>query len=151
MATAKKRLMEENTGYDPNTIGKPENIAGIVMKITSNLLGTRDLIEMNMLAMENLVPAIRECYTSMQKYPTYPSNFKGISTLDRWNKKLSEMKAIDSLTEDEVKQLKFDIDNIYDEFSNVISTCSLTHNLSLIHICRCRRIERCRSRWSPYH
>eukprot|EP00826_Nyctotherus_ovalis_P052243 TRINITY_DN65_c0_g2_i1.p1 TRINITY_DN65_c0_g2~~TRINITY_DN65_c0_g2_i1.p1 ORF type:complete len:330 (-),score=63.15 TRINITY_DN65_c0_g2_i1:16-1005(-) len=29
----------------------------------------------------------------------------------------------------------------------------LTHVLclSLIHICRCRRIERCRSRWSPYH
>ena len=25
------------------------------------------------------------------------------------------------------------------------------HDLSLIHICRCRRIERCRSRWSPYH
>eukprot|EP00826_Nyctotherus_ovalis_P032090 TRINITY_DN25911_c0_g2_i2.p1 TRINITY_DN25911_c0_g2~~TRINITY_DN25911_c0_g2_i2.p1 ORF type:complete len:348 (+),score=102.56 TRINITY_DN25911_c0_g2_i2:123-1166(+) len=23
--------------------------------------------------------------------------------------------------------------------------------LSLIHICRCRRIERCRSRWAPYH
>ena len=23
--------------------------------------------------------------------------------------------------------------------------------LSLIHICRCRPIERCRSRWSPYH
>eukprot|EP00826_Nyctotherus_ovalis_P016169 TRINITY_DN14664_c0_g1_i2.p2 TRINITY_DN14664_c0_g1~~TRINITY_DN14664_c0_g1_i2.p2 ORF type:complete len:103 (+),score=19.04 TRINITY_DN14664_c0_g1_i2:402-710(+) len=33
---------------------------------------------------------------------------------------------------------------------------NITHNksllwLSLIHICRCRRIERCRSRWSPYH
>ena len=27
---------------------------------------------------------------------------------------------------------------------------SLLH-LSLIHIWRCRRIERCRSRWSPYH
>ena len=25
------------------------------------------------------------------------------------------------------------------------------HALSLIHIWRCRRIERCRSRWSPYH
>ena len=24
-------------------------------------------------------------------------------------------------------------------------------DLALIHICRCRRIERCRSRWSPYH
>eukprot|EP00826_Nyctotherus_ovalis_P024670 TRINITY_DN19042_c0_g1_i1.p1 TRINITY_DN19042_c0_g1~~TRINITY_DN19042_c0_g1_i1.p1 ORF type:complete len:298 (+),score=89.54 TRINITY_DN19042_c0_g1_i1:84-977(+) len=31
--------------------------------------------------------------------------------------------------------------------------CAEKHNvrLSLIHICRCRRIERCRSRWSPYH
>ena len=28
---------------------------------------------------------------------------------------------------------------------------NLIYNLSLIHICRCRRIERCRSRWSPYH
>eukprot|EP00826_Nyctotherus_ovalis_P023234 TRINITY_DN17877_c0_g2_i1.p1 TRINITY_DN17877_c0_g2~~TRINITY_DN17877_c0_g2_i1.p1 ORF type:complete len:315 (+),score=33.12 TRINITY_DN17877_c0_g2_i1:96-1040(+) len=27
----------------------------------------------------------------------------------------------------------------------------LLNVLSLIHICRCRRIERCRSRWSPYH
>ena len=26
-----------------------------------------------------------------------------------------------------------------------------TYMLSLIHIWRCRRIERCRSRWSPYH
>ena len=25
------------------------------------------------------------------------------------------------------------------------------YGLSLIHIWRCRRIERCRSRWSPYH
>ena len=25
------------------------------------------------------------------------------------------------------------------------------YTLSLIHIWRCRRIERCRSRWSPYH
>ena len=25
------------------------------------------------------------------------------------------------------------------------------YELSLIHIWRCRRIERCRSRWSPYH
>ena len=27
----------------------------------------------------------------------------------------------------------------------------LEAELSLIHILRCRRIERCRSRWSPYH
>eukprot|EP00826_Nyctotherus_ovalis_P034533 TRINITY_DN2888_c0_g2_i6.p2 TRINITY_DN2888_c0_g2~~TRINITY_DN2888_c0_g2_i6.p2 ORF type:complete len:130 (-),score=13.23 TRINITY_DN2888_c0_g2_i6:14-403(-) len=30
-------------------------------------------------------------------------------------------------------------------------SCFVIKYLSLIHICRCRRIERCRSRWSPYH
>ena len=29
--------------------------------------------------------------------------------------------------------------------------CHDIYILSLIHIWRCRRIERCRSRWSPYH
>ena len=36
----------------------------------------------------------------------------------------------------------------------VVVVWSLSHAayvLSLIHIWRCRRIERCRSRWSPYH
>ena len=27
----------------------------------------------------------------------------------------------------------------------------IDHNMSLIHIRRCRRPELCRSRWSPYH
>eukprot|EP00826_Nyctotherus_ovalis_P010222 TRINITY_DN12714_c0_g4_i1.p1 TRINITY_DN12714_c0_g4~~TRINITY_DN12714_c0_g4_i1.p1 ORF type:complete len:222 (+),score=9.68 TRINITY_DN12714_c0_g4_i1:12-677(+) len=43
----------------------------------------------------------------------------------------------------------------FDPNRNVISTerrQGYPHSyLSLIHICRCRRIERCRSRWSPYH
>ena len=31
------------------------------------------------------------------------------------------------------------------------SVPAASNGLSLIHIWRCRRIERCRSRWSPYH
>ena len=35
---------------------------------------------------------------------------------------------------------------------SIFHQLSMTHQfLSLIHIWRCRRIERCRSRWSPYH
>ena len=35
---------------------------------------------------------------------------------------------------------------------NQVHDLIITHLvLSLIHICRCRRIERCRSRWSPFH
>ena len=41
-----------------------------------------------------------------------------------------------------------------DKWINIDSLCTQNHPelyLSLIHIWRCRRIERCRSRWSPYH
>ena len=35
--------------------------------------------------------------------------------------------------------------------SVLVCLCVSLYPLSLIHIWRCRRIERCRSRWSPYH
>ena len=34
---------------------------------------------------------------------------------------------------------------------NKVYITYIVNDLSLIHIWRCRRIERCRSRWSPYH
>ena len=37
------------------------------------------------------------------------------------------------------------------QLSNFCMCWLCTLCLSLIHIWRCRRIERCRSRWSPYH
>ena len=43
---------------------------------------------------------------------------------------------------------------LYLQSCSCLNTHTHTHThiyLSLIHIWRCRRIERCRSRWSPYH
>ena len=37
------------------------------------------------------------------------------------------------------------------KISTMTSNLWTITGLSLIHIWRCRRIERCRSRWSPYH
>eukprot|EP00826_Nyctotherus_ovalis_P014921 TRINITY_DN141_c0_g1_i10.p1 TRINITY_DN141_c0_g1~~TRINITY_DN141_c0_g1_i10.p1 ORF type:complete len:113 (+),score=22.92 TRINITY_DN141_c0_g1_i10:85-423(+) len=54
------------------------------------------------------------------------------------------------------KKLAEGIGKLKQMHPNVIEVCAWYSNehyvyLSLIHICRCRRIERCRSRWSPYH
>ena len=38
-----------------------------------------------------------------------------------------------------------------DLFLHAVGDSGEHGGLSLIHIWRCRRIERCRSRWSPYH
>ena len=39
----------------------------------------------------------------------------------------------------------------YSVYVKIHATSRQLLRLSLIHIWRCRRIERCRSRWSPYH
>ena len=41
--------------------------------------------------------------------------------------------------------LSWFLEQVYSQPSYIVE------DLSLIHIWRCRRIERCRSRWSPYH
>eukprot|EP00826_Nyctotherus_ovalis_P036747 TRINITY_DN3284_c0_g1_i8.p2 TRINITY_DN3284_c0_g1~~TRINITY_DN3284_c0_g1_i8.p2 ORF type:complete len:132 (-),score=30.78 TRINITY_DN3284_c0_g1_i8:20-415(-) len=50
---------------------------------------------------------------------------------------------------EEEKEVRIIPSHILIHTSNLIH--HLSPHLSLIHICRCRRIERCRSRWSPYH
>ena len=42
-------------------------------------------------------------------------------------------------------------ETIFEFVGGVVLEPEPVDDLSLIHICRCRRIERCRSRWSPYH
>ena len=49
-------------------------------------------------------------------------------------------------------QLLTDFQNsLTSELCRQFAIMRLLYILSLIHIWRCRRIERCRSRWSPYH
>eukprot|EP00826_Nyctotherus_ovalis_P012293 TRINITY_DN13232_c0_g1_i2.p1 TRINITY_DN13232_c0_g1~~TRINITY_DN13232_c0_g1_i2.p1 ORF type:complete len:176 (+),score=44.19 TRINITY_DN13232_c0_g1_i2:154-681(+) len=40
---------------------------------------------------------------------------------------------------------------IVEAIKDIIETAGKCLDLSLIHICRCRRYAVCRSRWSPYH
>ena len=42
-------------------------------------------------------------------------------------------------------------EHVYKSLTKNENSFNISHALSLIHIWRCRRIERCRSRWSPYH
>jgi len=90
------------------------------MEITGILLSTRDMLEMNMTAIDYLVPTLRTCYTALKKYPSFPSDFDGVVKMEKWYNKISELKVTDQLNENDIKQLKFDISDVYDKFSLII-------------------------------
>ena len=68
---------------------------------------------------------------------------------------LSEVNTV--IKRDEVSVAEYVPQKARDEGCWLMVSCptfvqhELVPSLSLIHIWRCRRIERCRSRWSPYH
>eukprot|EP00826_Nyctotherus_ovalis_P039967 TRINITY_DN3884_c0_g1_i3.p2 TRINITY_DN3884_c0_g1~~TRINITY_DN3884_c0_g1_i3.p2 ORF type:complete len:195 (-),score=90.57 TRINITY_DN3884_c0_g1_i3:18-602(-) len=73
---------------------------------------------------------------------------------EEYNRKLNEMKNKCEQSILKFKQektlLEERLKKAETELKKESAKC-INEVLSLIHICRCRRIERCRSRWSPYH
>eukprot|EP00826_Nyctotherus_ovalis_P037587 TRINITY_DN3439_c0_g1_i26.p2 TRINITY_DN3439_c0_g1~~TRINITY_DN3439_c0_g1_i26.p2 ORF type:complete len:191 (+),score=58.68 TRINITY_DN3439_c0_g1_i26:3214-3786(+) len=65
-------------------------------------------------------------------------------------KKLKHL--FDTIDTDKSGQISFqELSDKYTEISNSKAIAQQVSALSLIHICRCRRLLTCRSRWSPYH
>jgi len=49
-----------------------------------------------------------------------PAAYQGTAKVDEWSKILSAKKASDNLTEDEVRQLKLDLDSACQQFKDVV-------------------------------
>jgi ESCRT-I complex subunit VPS28 len=86
------------------------------MEITKALLGTKDLLEIGVKTVEDLTPPLRDCLVALQKYPSSQSSFQGVKNLEAWYKRVSSMKASESLTDEDIRQLKFDLNNTYESF-----------------------------------
>jgi hypothetical protein len=49
-----------------------------------------------------------------------PESYEGTEKVKNWSDKLSEMKATDNLSEDDVRQLKLDLDSACQQFKDVV-------------------------------
>eukprot|EP00826_Nyctotherus_ovalis_P027657 TRINITY_DN2163_c0_g1_i7.p1 TRINITY_DN2163_c0_g1~~TRINITY_DN2163_c0_g1_i7.p1 ORF type:complete len:289 (-),score=119.87 TRINITY_DN2163_c0_g1_i7:49-915(-) len=74
---------------------------------------------------------------------TYTQLLEAVTEAERQKEKVKQEN--ETLIE-ELREKRIELDGLLGKNEE-----SEVYKLSLIHICRCRRIERCRSRWSPYH
>ena len=84
--TAKKRIISGQSGYTGEESDKGMGLR--VMAITEKMIGTIDVLEINMKEVETLYPAVMDILGALNQYPNLSQNPSGneiIQKITKWH------------------------------------------------------------------
>ncbi|GJN17477.1 hypothetical protein PR202_gb04546 [Eleusine coracana subsp. coracana] len=91
--------------------------ATAIAQCVQSFITAMDAVKLNMLANDQVRPLLQELSTSMTRLgPMLPPDFEGKVKVNEWLAKLHKMGAADELTEQQARQLNFDLDSAYAAF-----------------------------------
>lgn len=93
-----------------------KSIADIVMLFITAM----DKLRLQIRAMDEIHPDLRDLELTMDRLSILPEDFEGKVAVRKWLKTLSEMRAHDELSEEQVRQMLFDIEQSYNAFNRLL-------------------------------
>ncbi|KAJ4833899.1 hypothetical protein Tsubulata_032932 [Turnera subulata] len=90
--------------------------AAIVAECVQNFITAMDSLKLNMVAVDQVHPLLSDLSASLNKLSILPSDFEGKTKMKEWILRLSKMGAADELTEQQARQLHFDLESSYNSF-----------------------------------
>ncbi|KAL4391733.1 hypothetical protein AHAS_Ahas03G0274600 [Arachis hypogaea] len=90
--------------------------AAIVAECVQNFITAMDSLKLNMVAVDQVHPLLSDLYASLNKLTILPPDFEGKTKMKEWIARLSKMGAADELTEQQARQLHFDLESSYNSF-----------------------------------
>nr|XP_011465652.1 PREDICTED: vacuolar protein sorting-associated protein 28 homolog 1-like [Fragaria vesca subsp. vesca] len=87
--------------------------AVVVAECTQNFITAMDSLKLNMIAVDQVHPLLSDLATSLNKWTFLPPDFLGKVKLKEWIARLSKMGATYELTEQQARQLHFDLESSY--------------------------------------
>jgi len=84
-----------------------------VVEITQYFITFKDALDLNEVAVDQLFPLLKELVDSFKKSK---AQFEGKENCIKWLETLTKMRASDTLNEDQVRQLKMDLETAYGNF-----------------------------------
>jgi ESCRT-I complex subunit VPS28 len=63
---------------------------------------------------------VRDIQTVLSTFPNLPANFTGVALTKKWVEFFSEKSATYDLNETEMRQLKFDLENVMSQFNEIV-------------------------------
>jgi len=119
LSSAKYRLMDQGQiplSNDDNTV-----IDQVVIAETTQYFITMiDALELQLCETSELYPELKRLCDSLDRIQTMQQTHSCKSTMNAWLQRLQQMKATDKLNADQVKQIKFDLVNAYDDFHSFL-------------------------------
>ena len=106
--SAKMRINDGRSGYRGEETDK--NLAQRVFDITTKFIQPIDVLTLGITSVDEIAPPIRDVHQALLNYPQLPASYQGLALVEKWVNILNSKNATDDLREDEVRQLKYDLE-----------------------------------------
>lgn len=90
--------------------------AAVVAECVQHFITAMDSLKLNMVAVDQVHPLLADLSSSLAKLSLLPPDFEGRVKMKDWLARLSKMGAADELTEQQARQLHFDLESSYNSF-----------------------------------
>ncbi len=105
----------------PISFKDDSNISKSIAEIVSLFITIMDRCRLEIRAMDELYPDVKELYEIMSRMSSLPSSFEGSTKVKKWLDELNNMQASDELSEDQARQMLFDLESAYNDFNRFLS------------------------------
>ena len=75
-----------------------------------------DALKLEQRAVDEVQPLISELMNSLTKVPGITISFDGYQKISSWLTRLNQLRASEELSDDDARQLVFDLESAYNEF-----------------------------------
>ncbi|XP_055689040.1 vacuolar protein sorting-associated protein 28 homolog [Lutzomyia longipalpis] len=96
------------------------NTSKCIADIVSLFITLMDKLRLEIKAMDELHPELRDLVDTMSRLSLIPEDFEGRTKVAGWLSTLNAMQASDELSEAQVRQLLFDLESSYAAFNNLL-------------------------------
>lgn len=81
-----------------------------------------DALKLEQRAVDEVQPLISELMSALTRVASLPGDFEGLVKMRLWLQKLNQMRAVEELSDEEARQLIFDLEGAYSAFHRHLST-----------------------------
>lgn len=106
---------------DTNNNKNKEYDTSEILTITELFITVMDAVRLNMIAVDQIFIPQKDILDSLHRIKSIPATHEVPTKIQYWVTTLSQMRASDSLTEEQVRQLAFDQEQTYSQFKKFIT------------------------------